>query len=82
MPLSKSFIFCTRFLLRLGSQGFAGQVHCGATLEVTHAHKHTYGQFRVPSLPHMHVSGLWEEAEVPHRQGEHANTEISELQTS
>lgn len=31
----------------------------------TATHTHSYGQFSVLSLPHVHVIGLWEEAGVP-----------------
>lgn len=31
----------------------------------THAHAHTKVQFRVPSLPHFNVFGIWEKAGAP-----------------
>lgn len=31
----------------------------------TSTRTHTYGHFRVPDWPHVHVFGLWEEAGVP-----------------
>lgn len=46
----------------LVSQKIRGHKH--ATMH-TRTHTHTKGQFRVPSLPHFNVFGIWEKAGAP-----------------